>query len=559
MEVANLAAIAFLLVTSCASAQTLDELRNDGQNSENVATYGMGYSLQRYSPLVQINKSTVKRLVPIWSLSLNNDLGEQAQPLIYNGVMYVTNVKWTVAIDVATGRQIWRTPVEWDPATPRVVCCGVSNKGPAIYNGKLFRTTLDAFVVALDMNTGKEVWKQKFAEWKEGYSSTAAPLVANGVLITGMSGAEYGVRGFLDGWNPDSGAKLWRRYTVPGPGDNGFETWPADTNAYQHGGGSTWITGSYDPDLDLVYWGTGNAAPWNPSLRSGDSLYTAGVVAIRPKTGEIVWHYQWTPNDMYDYDGVNENVLADIKIDNQMRKVLVHADRNGFLYVLDRINGKVIAAHPFEKINWAERIDIASGRPVLTDLSSHLIAGEELEIWPGVRGGKNWAPMAFNPETGLVYLSSLHRARVVKFVSPGEYKPGQRFVGAETKIPQVPAEEPWGYYMAVDPLTGETKWKFALSDFAIWAGTLATKGGLIFIGKQTGEFIAIDEANGQILWQFQTGSGINSSPITYTLKGRQFVTVLSGLGGLSAVTGTPVRQFVPPGGSVWTFALMPEQ
>ena len=558
MKLSHLAALVFLLFTSSVWAQSLDELKTDGQNTENVTTHGMGYSLQRYSPLTQINKSTVKRLVPVWSLSLNNDLGEQAQPLIYHGVMYVTNAKWTVAVDVATGRQIWRTPTEWDPATPRVVCCGVSNKGPAIYNGKLFRTTLDAFVIALDMKTGKEVWKQKFAEWKEGYSSTAAPLIANGVLITGMSGAEYGVRGFLDGWDPDTGNKLWRRYTVPGPGELGFETWPAETDAYQHGGGSTWITGSYDPDLDLVYWGTGNAAPWNPSLRSGDSLYTAGVVAIQPKTGALAWHYQWTPNDMYDYDGVNENVLADVKIDSSMRKLLIHADRNGFLYVLDRINGKVIAAHAYEKVNWAERIDLASGRPLLTELSTRLVAGEEVEMWPGTRGGKNWVPMAFNPKTGLVYLSSLHRARVVKFVPPGEYKAGQRFVGAETKIPDVAPEEPWGYYMAVDPLTGETKWKIALSDFANWAGMMATEGGLVFTGKQTGEFIAIDEANGEILWQFQTGSGINSSPITYTFKGRQYVTVLSGLGGLSAVAGTPVRQFVPPGGSVWTFALMPE-
>ena len=539
-------------------AQTAEELINADKNTENVTTYGMGYDAKRYSPLKQINKSNVNRLVPIWSLSLNNDLGEQAQPLIYNGIMYVTNVKWSVAIDVATGRQIWRTPVEWDPATARVVCCGISNKGPAIYNGKLFRTTLDASVVALDMKTGKELWKQTFADWKDGYSSIAAPLVANGVLITGMSGAEYGVRGFLDGWDPDSGQRLWRRYTVPGPGEPGFETWPQETDAYKHGGGSTWVTGSYDPNLDLVYWGTGNAGPWNPALRPGDSLYTAGVVAIRPKTGELVWHYQWTPNDMYDYDGVNENVLADIKVDGQMRKALLHADRNGFLYVLDRTNGALITAHAFEKINWAERIDLATGRPVLTDLAQRLMAGEGVEMWPGMRGGKNWMPMAFNPNTGLVYLNSLHHARMLKFVPVGEYKPGQRFVGAEYKIPEVKPGDPWGYCMAIDPLTGKTKWKFALTDFAHWAGMLTTDGGLVFTGKQTGELVAIDEATGQIIWQFQTGSGINAPPITYTYKGRQYVTVLSGLGGGSAVSGTPVRQFVPPGGAVWTFALIPE-
>src|SRR5689334_12588093 len=326
----------------CASttvAQTADELLNDGKNSENVTTYGMGYDLKRYSPLKQINTSNVKRLTPVWNTALSNLLGEQAQPLIYDGVMYVTNAMWTFAIDVATGKQLWRTEVGYDAETPRVVCCGVSNKGPAIYNGKLFRTTLDANVVALDMKTGKQVWKQKFAEWKDGYSGIVAPLVANGVLITGMSGAEFGVRGFLDGRDPETGKQLWRRYTIPAPGEKGYETWPQDGEAYKRGGGTTWITGSYDPELDLVYWGTGNAGPWNPAYRNGDSLYSASVIAVRPKTGEIVWHYQFTPNDSYDYDGVNENVLADLRVDGEMRKVLMHADRNGFFYVIDRTNG----------------------------------------------------------------------------------------------------------------------------------------------------------------------------------------------------------------------------
>ena len=251
--------IAALLCGCCAlaQAQTAQELLTDGKNTDNITTYGMGYDMKRYSPLKQINKSNVKRLVPVWSFSLANDLGEQAQPMIYNGVMYVTNVKWTFAIDMATGKQIWRTAVDYDPGTPRVVCCGISNKGSAIYNGKLYRVTLDAHVLALDMKTGKQLWKNKFAEWKEGYSSIVAPLIANGVLVTGMSGAEFGVRGFLDGWDPETGKSLWRRYTIPGPGEPGSETWPTETDAYKRGGGSTWVTGSYDPELDLMYWGTG--------------------------------------------------------------------------------------------------------------------------------------------------------------------------------------------------------------------------------------------------------------------------------------------------------------
>src|SRR3954453_22876938 len=253
----RIAAIAAILaIATTASAQTLDDLKNDGKNTDNVLTYGMGYHQHRYSALKQIDKSNIKRLVPVWNLSLDNQWGEQAQPLVYNGVMYVTNARATVAIDIASGKQLWRTPVDWLPETPRVVCCGVSNKGAAILNGKLFRTTLDAHVVALDMKTGKEIWKQKAADIKEGYSMTVAPLVADGGVITGISGAEFGPRGFIDGWDPQTGKRLWRTHTVPTPEEPGGETWKGDT--WKLGGGSTWITGSYDPELNTVYWGVGN-------------------------------------------------------------------------------------------------------------------------------------------------------------------------------------------------------------------------------------------------------------------------------------------------------------
>ncbi len=538
-----------------ALAQTAEELQTDGRNTENVTTYGMGYDLKRYSPLRQINTSNIKRLVPIWSTSLANDLGEQAQPMVYDGVMYVTNVKWTFAIDIATGKQIWRTPVDYDPGTPRVVCCGISNKGSAIYNGKLFRVTLDAHVLALDMKTGKQIWKTKFAEWKEGYSSIVAPLIANGVLITGMSGAEFGVRGFLDGWDPESGRQMWRRYTIPGPGEPGFETWPQETDAFKRGGASTWVTGSYDPELDLTYWGTGNAAPWNTRYRGKDSLYSASVIAIRPKTGELVWHYQFTPDDSFDYDGVNENVLADMRIDGEMKKALLHADRNGFFYVIDRTNGKLLRGFPFGKLNWASHIDMKTGRPVETDIRKRLLAGEEVELWPAY-GAKNWAPMAFNPKTGMVYMNTIHFPQMVKLV-PVDYKAGLRFTGVEGRpFPRPPGEDAEGFQLAMDPLTGTVKWQIKLTDFVTQAGMLATDGGLVFTGRMTGEFLALDEATGKILWQFQTGSGINSPAITYTHKGRQYVTVLSGLAGDSR--GRKASPKVPAGGAVWTFALMNE-
>ena len=557
---AGVATLLFLVMTSVltsASAQTLDDLQNDGKNTDNVLTYGMGYHQRRYSPLHQIDKSNVKRLVPVWNLSLDNPFGEQAQPLVYNGVMYVTNAKDTVAIDVATGKQLWKTPVNWPPDTTKVVCCGISNKGPAIYDGKVFRTTLDAFVVALDQKDGKEIWRQKAAEWKDGFSLTVAPLVANGVLLTGISGAEFGIRGFLDGWDPQSGTHLWRRFTVAAPGEPGGDTWPK-TDAYLHGGGSTWITGSYDPALDLVYWGTGNAGPWNPVDRPGDNLYTAAVIALRPKTGEIVWHYQFTPNDMFDYDACWELILADIPVEGQTRQVVMQLNRNGFLYVLDRTNGKLLSAKPFETVNWATHVDMKTGRPIESDIAKKVRAGEQIELWPTQRGAKNWPHAAFNPETGLLYANTQHQGRLYRFLPPQPYKAGDRFIFVENLRAPHPQGEPIAHVDAIDPLTATQRWRVPLWDHPHWAAIVATGGGLLFTGKETGEFIALDAGTGKTIWQFQTGSGINAQPITYTHDGKQYVTVLSGLGGIYFNQARGELKNVPQGGSVWTFALLPD-
>src|SRR5439155_10851537 len=325
----------------------------------------------------------------------------------------------TSAIDVETGQQIWRTPVEYDRATARTGGSGVIQRGgAAIYNGKLFREAVDCQVMALDMKTGKEIWKQKFADPKEGYAGIIAPTVANGVVITGMAGGDRTTRGFLDGWDPDTGAHLWRRYTIPAPGEPGSETWPtSEPDAWKYGGGATWLMGSYDPELDLFYRGTGNAEPYNPIYRGEhDSLYTASVLAIRPKTGELAWHYQYIPNESFDFDAVAEPVLADLTIAGQPRKVLLNANKNGFMYVIDRTNGRLIAAHPFVKVNWASHIDLATGRPVLTDVSKRFAAGEEVEIWPS--RGTNAVPIAFNPNTGLVYASTRNLPRLQKLAPP---------------------------------------------------------------------------------------------------------------------------------------------
>jgi alcohol dehydrogenase (cytochrome c) len=561
MKTLTSVACVLLMLGAGASAQTLDDLKKDGNggSTDNILTYGMGYHQQRYSPLKEINKQTVKRLVPVWNVSLDNNWGEQAQPIVYNGVMYVTNARATVAIDVATGKQIWKQALDWPPETPRVVCCGVSNKGAAIYNGKVFRTTLDAHVIAYDAKDGKELWKSKAAEWKEGFSLTVAPLVANGVLVTGISGAEFGIRGFIDGWDPETGKHLWRRYTIPARGEKGNDTWPQNNNAWEVGGGSAWITGSYDPELDLMYWGIGNPAPWASQSRDGDNLYTSSVLAMRPATGEIVWYYQFTPNDAYDYDACWELINADINVGGQKRKVIMQLNRNGFLYVIDRTNGKLLAANAFEKVNWASQVDNETGRPVETDFAKSIRAGKATEHWPSTRGGKNWPHAAFNPETGLLYANTLHEGRMYKHLEIKPHVVGQRYQFIENLPLPRAADEPLGHMEAIDPLTAQKKWRTPLMDFQIWSAMLATGGGLLFTGKETGEFIAVDADTGKVVWQFQTGSGINAMPVTYTHQGRQYVTVLSGIGGLYwNIAREQLKDKVPQGGSVWTFALLPE-
>src|SRR6266700_3157766 len=534
-------------------AQTTQELVNDGKNTENVTTQSMGYDRKSYSPLAQINKSNIKRLVPIWNSSLMNDSGELAQPTVYNGVMYAINGKWSFAIDIDTGRQIWRTPVKLEPNMPPRL--NYTRGAATIYNGKVFRVTVDNQVLALDMKTGKEIWNQKTGEFKDGYYSTSAPIVANGVVISGVAGGESTTRGFLDGWDPDTGKKLWRRYTIPAPGEPGSETWPKNSEAWTQGGGPTWRSGSYDPQLDLVYWGTGNADPYDPRPREGlDSLFTNSVLAIRPKTGEVACYFQYTPNDVYDVDATDEHVLADIQVGGQLRKVMIQTNKNGFLYVLDRTNCKLIAAHPFVKVNWATHIDMATGRPVLTDVSKRFLAGEEVEIWPS--RGTNAVPIAFDPNTGLVYASTWNVARIQQLAPPKPTVIGGTSTGVNSRIPETTPGDVFGHFAAINPLTGERKWEAPLTDLPSSAGMLATGGGLLLTGKLTGEFLALDKDTGKTLWQFKTGSSVNSTAITYTHKGRQYVTIASGLGGILATRYAASK--MPTGGSVWTFALMPE-
>ena len=537
-------------------AQTTDELKNDDKTLGDVLTYGMGYSQQRFSSLTRINRDNVKRLVPAWSYSMSDNRGQEAQPLLKDGILYITDHEKTVALDALSGRAIWKSTIEYPPDTTRVVCCGIVNRGGALFDGKLYRTTLDAHVIALDIKTGKEVWRTKSADPKDGYSMTVAPLVANGVVIVGVAGAEFGHRGYLEGLDPQTGQQLWRTYTVPAPGEPGAETWPGDASL--HGGGSTWITGSYDPDLDLVFWGTGNPAPWNPVHRKGDNLYTNSILALQPKTGKVVWHYQMTPNDPFDYDGVQ----AELTVDGTPRKVVMQANRNGFLYVLERATGKLLAANKFVKVNWAERIDMSTGRPVWTEVTKAALEGKPVQVWPHLSGGKNWHPMSYSPISKLIYLNTTSFGwdyQPLPSEEVANLKPGQPHYGIKRPFVYI-FDDPdgRGHLRAVDPLTGQTKWAVPFKS-PNFSGTLVTAGGLVFTGRLTGEFMAVDAATGKTLWEFQTSAGIVGQPITWERDGKQYVTITNGATGPYVMrSGDPNLANVPAGGSVWTFKLFEE-
>lgn len=536
------------------------DLVNDAKTTGDVTTYGMGYGQQRFSKLTQINRSNIKNLVPKWSLSLDSNQPQSQQPLLVDGILYLPTVNATLAVDAITGKQLWKTPLELPEDVYNAVCCGNHNRGLAVHEGLLFRTVIDATIIALDMKTGKQVWKTLVEDYKQGYSMTAAPVIANGTLLAGISGGEYGIRGFIDGYDPKTGARLWRKFTTAAPGEPGGDTWPSDT--YKRGGGSTWITGSYDPELDLVYWGTGNGGPWNPAFRGGtamDNKYIASVLALRPKTGELVWHYQFSPNDAYDYDGVNENVLADIKVNGKPRKVMMHADRNGFFYVIDRTNGQLISANKFvDRVDWAKGIDIKTGRPILTEMSEKhhktLVMEKADEVWPSALGGKNWMPMAYNPETNTAFANTLNFGMAYRTVEQ-EWKRGTFYIGMDFTGFAYDSKQPRGYLKAIDPLTGKDKWRVPLA-IPHFAGVMATKGGLVFTGSMLGEFIAYDDQTGKKLWAFQTGSGMVSMPITWEKDGKQYVTVTSGTGGAYALySGDERLKNTPTGSSIWTFAL----
>jgi alcohol dehydrogenase (cytochrome c) len=556
---AGLAAVVSIAMVGTASAQSINDLRNDAATGGDITTYGMGWSQQRHSALKQINSKNVQRLQAVWNLSLDNSANASNQPLVIDGVMYVASHTHSMAVDALTGRVKWKTAVEVPNDIAGYLCCGIHTRGMAALDGVLYRTTIDAHVMAISMAEGKTIWKQKSADYKEGYSLTHAPLIAGGVLITGISGGEYGARGFLNAWDLKTGEKKWHRWTTAAPGEPGGDTWKGD--AHKTGGATTWLTGSYDPELNLVYWGTGNGGPWNPATRGGDSLHINSVLALKPATGEIVWTYQFSPGDPYDYDGVNEFVLADWPSKGgATQKVLMQANRNGYFYVLDRSSGKLLSATQFaRKVNWASGIDKASGRPIDTPMTAEVRKTEEMkdfiEVWPSAYGGKNWQPMSYDPTRKLVYLNTIDMGMKVKYVKQQRQAGPNWYLGLELGGFVPPADGMRGSFVAWDPVAGKAAWTVPYKT-PNWSGVMSTAGGVVFVGSQTGQFMAYDSKSGKQLWSFQTGSGISGLPITWERNGRQYVTVLSGSATVyAALAGDPEIANVPAGGSVWTFAL----
>jgi len=536
-----------------------------GQTTE-WPVYGGDASNTRYSTLDKLTPANVGKLKVAWALQLGSLRSQESTPLVVGDTLYVTSShgpKHVFAVDARTGAVRWRYSPEVPPGIDQFACCDVNNRGVAYANGKVFVGRLDGHLVALDAKTGKELWKSQVVDFTQGSVITSPPTIVKNLVITGFGGGEYGARGFIAALEQDSGKEVWRFWTIPGPGERGNETWKGDS--WKLGGGVAWGIGSYDPKLNMLYYGTSNPSPWGASVRGPDTseygeftnLYTSTTLALNPDTGKLVWHYQSTPHDAWDYDGVNELVLTDLSIDGRMTPVALKADRNGFFYVINRETGKLISAKPFVPINWATGVDLKTGRPVEVPDKRPRFKVRAKEICPNLLGGKNWQPMSFNPQTGLVYIPTINLCMDMEGAEP-TYQRGKFYLAFEFDLGK---SGPGGYMselMAWDPVKQQKVW--GNKDELPWlGGTLTTKGGLAFHGDIKGMFKALDAKTGQLLWQFNTGSGISAAPITYELGGKQYVAVVSGrtftiplfLGPI----GAKMVEASPEGGTLFVFEL----
>jgi len=503
-----------------AAQVTSDQLLNSSAMPANWLQYSATYDGHRFSSLSQINRENVSQLTAQWVFQTATPGFFENTPLVVDGIMYVTGPEnLAFALDARTGRRLW----SYKRALPEKIraCCGHTNRGFAILGSRLFMATLDAHVVALDAATGNVLWDVQAADYAQGYAFTVAPLIIKDKVIVGVSGGEYGIRGFIDAYDASTGKLAWRFYTIPAPGEPGSDSWPSADSAAR-GGAPAWVTGTYDPQLNLLYWPTGNPAPSDDGTRrKGENLYSNSVVALNPDTGKLQWYFQFTPFDLHDWDATEVPVLLDAEIEGKPRQLLLHANRNGFFYVLDRTNGKFLFAKPYATQNWAKAID-SSGKPIV--LPSALPTEAGVHVCPGAAGATNWMSPTYSPQTGFLYISVREQCDIF-YAHPQQFVTGRIYIGS-TYMPAA-KEKDWGAVRAIDPKTGEVRWEY--KEFsATWAGNLSTAGHLVFTGDVDGYLIALDADTGKLLWHIQTGAAIYAAPITYQLNGRQYIAISSG-------------------------------
>jgi PQQ-dependent dehydrogenase (methanol/ethanol family) len=538
-------------------------------HAQNWPVYGGDTGNTRFSNAAQINTGNVKNLKVAWALQLGTLRSQESTPILVGDTLFVTSSfgpKNVFAVNAKTGEVRWKYSPDVPKGVDQFACCDVNNRGPAYHDGKLLVGRLDGHVVALDAKTGKELWDTKVVDYTQGSVITSPPTVAKNVIITGFGGGEYGARGALVGLDPATGKELWRTHTVPMAGEKGSETWKGDSGKY--GGAVAWHIGSYDPKLNLVYYGTSNPAPWSAVVRGNDSsdigpytnLYSASVLAINPDNGQIQWHYQFTPHDAWDYDGVNELVFADLPFEGRKVPVIMQANRNGFFYVIDRANGKLLSAKQFvENVNWATGIDMKTGRPIEAagNVKRPGMNRKASDVCPNLIGAKNWMPMSYDQKSGLVYIPTINLCMDMEGIQQ-DYKRGQFYLGVNFDLAKQGAGGYMGGVKAWDPVKQQTVW-FNKDSLFYSGGMLSTAGGVAFHGDLRGWFHALDTKNGKELWKFNAGSGITAAPMTYVIDGKQYVAVVSGrtlsIPAFFGPLGEKMVEASPEGGTLFVFSL----
>ena len=538
-------------------------------SAQNWPMYGGDAGNTRYSQSTQINASNVDKLKVQWALQLGTTRSQESTPILVGDTLFVTSSfgpKNTFAVNAKTGEVKWTYQPDIPKGIDQYACCDVNNRGVAHADGKIFLGRLDAHVVALDEKTGKELWKTAIIDYTGGSVITSPPTIVKNLVITGYGGGEYGVRGSIVALDQKTGKEVWRTQTVPQPGEPGGDTWKGDSGKY--GGAVAWHIGSYDPKLNLVYYGTSNPSPWSASVRGNDSsdigkfsnLYSASVLALNADTGKITWHYQFTPHDAWDYDGVNELVFADLPVEGKKTPVIMQANRNGFFYVIDRASGKLISAKKYiEAVNWATGIDLKTGTPIEAAGNAKRpgMKRKASDVCPNLIGGKNWMPMSYSEATGLVYIPTMNLCMDMEGIQ-AEYKRGAFYLGVNFDLGKVGPGGHMGGVKAWDPIKQKEVW-FNKEDLPYTGGMMTTKSNLLFHGDIKGIFKAVDAKTGKTLWKFNTGSGITAAPMTYTLDGKQYIAVVSGrtlsIPAFFGALGEKMVAASPEGGTMYVFAL----